>query len=80
MTIYDATGRIIEDVSSPPPVQFVWTDDWEGMYVDGELKCQGHSLLAVDVVMALGITREEREVDMKIGERLPPRLEDVKFI
>lgn len=33
-----------------PVVQFLRGDDWVGLYVDGELRYQGHSIQEEDVV------------------------------
>jgi len=32
------------------------SDDWEGLYIDGVLKCEGHSISATDVLNVLNIT------------------------
>lgn len=38
-------------------------DDWEGLYVDGTLLREGHSLSVRDVLDALGVTHEHRLCD-----------------
>jgi hypothetical protein len=37
--------------------------DWEGMYVDGKLKVQGHSIHWTDALEALGLKFEQHEAD-----------------
>jgi hypothetical protein len=62
-------------------VTIVWGEDWEGLYIDGELKAQGHLISAKDVLDALGLELDEIEADGDwLGERgdLPQKLEEVK--
>ena len=40
-------------VSVSTTIQFVHADDWEGLYIDGKLILEGHSLSAVDVLDAI---------------------------
>lgn len=54
--------------------------DWVGLYVDGELRAQNHSLRARDVLRALGIEfqdfiAEERWMDREGS--LPTNISDV---
>lgn len=44
--------------------------DWEGMYVDGELKCEGHSLQCTEILKALGIKYERRELPDEVVEEM----------
>lgn len=37
--------------------------DWYGLYVDGELKCEGHRLTHSNIFYALGINYTEFEKD-----------------
>lgn len=63
-------------------VVFVLADDWEGMYIDGELVAEGHSLEVDTVCIALDIESEERWADdewLTARGRLPKELKDVKF-
>jgi hypothetical protein len=48
--------RAIEIVSSSD-------GDWEGLYLNGELKAEGHSLNLWDVFEAIGLAAGFREVD-----------------
>ncbi len=57
-------------------------DDWEGVYLDGKLLAQGHSVDADDILVALGY----KVVDVLTEEGwledqgyLPENLEDVKL-
>ena len=56
-------------------------DDWKGLYIDGKLKLQGHSLYVTDVIEALTGSRPESfEVDFdwmyEVGQ-LPDELSAV---
>lgn len=55
-------------------------DDWAGIYVDGELQYENHSLHHRDVLEAIKQDYESIEVDMMkldIG-RLPDTLEELR--
>lgn len=39
--------------------------DWVGIYVNGELKAEGHSLAEVTLLKAVGIDAKWREVDFE---------------
>jgi hypothetical protein len=55
-------------------------DDWQGIYVDGELKSEGHSLYYRDVLDAIKLEYKLIEVDMlelDLG-RYPETLEELK--
>ena len=57
-------------------------DDWEGLYVDGELATEGHQLIIEDLADVLGIEIEDKYANIDwLEERgsLPNKLEDVKF-
>lgn len=63
-------------------IQLVVGDDWEGLYVNGELKTQGHSMSVRDVVEALGFSLQVFEPDMEWldGEgALPKSFADVEL-
>lgn len=65
-----------------PAIVFVSGDDWEGMYLDGELVDEGHSLNVFKVLEKLGLAHEIRDLDSEwIEERgsLPDYLKDVMF-
>ena len=50
--------------------------DWEGIYVDGKLIDEGHSLDPRMVLDAVGVQYDHRETNLKMGS-LPENLEDV---
>lgn len=57
-------------------------DDWKGLYVNGDLKCENHSLHYRDIFEALGIEYEVVEIDMEelnMG-RLPDSFTGLKDI
>lgn len=62
-----------------PRVQIVCSDegDWEGLYIDGELKDQDHTLSVGDVLAALGVTYETYSVEMGNGSHLPAKAADL---
>jgi hypothetical protein len=56
-------------------------DDWEGIYVDGILQMEDHTLTAGDIIRILGIKAERKEVSSEwlggeVGS-LPERLSDI---
>lgn len=51
--------------------------DWEGIYVDGKLIAEGHSLDARQTMEAIGVEFEHRETDLKDSGSLPDKLEEV---
>jgi hypothetical protein len=56
--------------------------DWEGLYVDGVLFSEGHSLSSREVLSAAGIKLEEKNAAEGWLEEqgcLPTKLKDVKF-
>lgn len=65
-------------------------DDWQGLYINGVLTCQGHSITAADVaeeiierLPRLNMTFDVKEVNSKWMENrsdLPTELEKVKFL
>lgn len=61
-------------------VNFVTSSDWEGLYVDGELVLEGHSISAMQVLRALKIAYTSVEADddwlYDVG-RLPEKIEDI---
>lgn len=50
--------------------------DWEGMYVDGVLVTENHSLDPDDVLSLLGIEYETHWIDME-DSRLPGKLSEI---
>ena len=65
----------------PQQITFVCADDWEGLYVDGKLATQGHSLTIQDVLEHIGIGSvtlwANEEWLIKRGS-LPERLKQVR--
>lgn len=56
-------------------------DDWVGLYIDGKLKFQGHSIPRFELMAALGIGYKERD-DWDVeadGYSLPDNLDEVHF-
>jgi len=51
--------------------------DWMGLYVDGKLVSENHSLEPDDVLSLLGIEHSSRWIDME-DSRLPSKLSDIK--
>lgn len=43
--------------------------DWEGIYVNGELKAEGHSLDARQIIEALGLNLDRRSVSTEWFEK-----------
>jgi hypothetical protein len=63
-------------------VVIVGGDDWEGIYIDGKLVREGHSIDSDDVLEALGIDYVSRGVNQEWLEEmgsLPDNLSDVQF-
>lgn len=61
-------------------IDYVYADDWCGLYVDGKLEYEGHSLDPYHVFVALKLPFNEFAVneDWLCDEgRLPENLEDV---
>lgn len=57
-------------------------DDWEGLYVNGQLAVEGHSLTVRDVCACIGIELQTRGCDedwLHDEGALPIELGDVKF-
>ncbi len=63
-------------------ITYVQGDDWEGVYVDGKLELEGHSLDFRDVLDILGCKVSTIPADCnwlhKVG-RLPSDLKEVKI-
>lgn len=55
--------------------------DWIGMYVDGELVEEGHSIRphrAIEALVGKHVGRlTEREEDLSVAGTLPPKLDDM---
>ena len=63
-------------------IVFVGADDWAGMFIDGKLVAEGHSVESDTALTALGIEFEEKWADDEWLEtlgRFPQDLKDVKF-
>ena len=63
-------------------VTIVYGDDWEGLYVDGKLVAQNHSVSAISALESLGFSVNQKEVDYAwlLDEgNLPDSLSDVKM-
>ena len=57
-------------------------DDWEGVYLDGKIIDQGHSIDWKLVLSELGFTLDEQEADhdwLAYEGYLPEKIEDCKF-
>lgn len=59
-------------------ITFVYADDWMGLYIDGELVRENHSLEPDDVLLELGIKYDDFWAEVEDGGRLPKKLKDVK--
>ena len=61
-----------------PKIDFVNSNDgdWCGLYVDGQLIAENHSLDPDDVLTHLGIAYNTHWVDMSDGSRLDAKLSD----
>ena len=61
---------------------FVWSDDWEGLYLDGKLVAQGHEVSGTHVARSLGYKLTSVEADREWityeGE-LPELFENVEL-
>lgn len=56
--------------------------DWEGLYVDGVLKAEGHRVRTDEVLAILGIKIEEKECEedwLESRGEFPVKLSEVKF-
>lgn len=64
-------------------IVFVIGSDWTGMYINGELVDEGHSLREEDIVQVLGFTSQTLEADSSWLDdhgSLPQKLSDVVLI
>lgn len=65
-------------------IVFICADDWEGMYINGELVAEGHSIEKDTVLTILGLEfNEDWTVDedwLNERGRLPKKLSDVKHL
>lgn len=52
--------------------------DWVGLYVNGELKVEDHSLSPHDVLKALGLRFTEKEVEELPTGSLPQHYKDLQ--
>lgn len=55
-------------------------DDWQGIYVDGELKYENHTIPYFEILHAVGVEFKDLEVDMyKLNwGRLPDTEEELR--
>lgn len=51
-------------------VKIIHSDDWVALYVDGEVKAQGHSLPPRDVLAAVDIESTDHGVEQEYDERV----------
>ena len=65
-------------------ITIIYGDDWEGIYYNGELLNEGHSINLTDVLIKLGYTIENKQVSEEeweeLGDSCPEKLEDVNVI
>jgi hypothetical protein len=57
-------------------------DDWEGLYIDGQLQEEGHSISLYHFCKAVGIELTQKGVDTDWLENrgnLPSKISEVKF-
>jgi len=70
-----------DSLKSNKKVVLVDGDDWQGLYVNGKLETQGHSVELDDVLKVFGITIDTIYADLDwlsdLGY-LPDKLKDVK--
>lgn len=62
-------------------IAFVDGDDWQGLYLDGKLVLENHSLYSIEVLEALKIKFKYIEADgdwMMENGHLPEKLSQVK--
>lgn len=61
--------ELFKEVDRKPDIVFIDVDDWESMYVNGELKASGHSVGRRELLSALGFVCRSvyREHDEEIG-------------
>jgi hypothetical protein len=65
-----------------PIYQLVRGDDWEGLYIDGKLETEGHSLSPSDIFKVLDIRVTNHDLDDEwICEQgsLPENFDEVKL-
>ena len=65
-----------------PKIVIVNGDDWKGIYIDGQLKYEGHSIRPMDIFNVLDIDFKEFECDLEWLEEqgnLPKNLNEVKI-
>lgn len=63
-------------------ITIVSGDDWQGLYVDGKLVDEGHSIQLDTFARIMGIDLNEKEADFDWLEkegRMPDNLSEVKF-
>lgn len=62
-----------------PKITFVYADDWVGIYIDGKLEHEGHSISPTMILTALGLKFNEVEANSNWlwHEELPLCIEDV---
>jgi hypothetical protein len=62
-----------------PKVIRVWGEDWEGLYIDGKLAVEGHSLQVYQVLDALAVSYLIQQVEMDSYEfsTLPATFDEI---
>jgi len=63
-------------------VVYVSGDDWDGLYVDGKLVAQGHSLPVTTILRECGVDYEMRSADegqLREDGDYPTDIKDAKF-
>jgi len=70
-------------MSKKDNVVIVYGGDWEGIYINGELKYEGHSLQTSELLDVLGVKHDLKEIDEDIfydnDDRLPTLLKNCRF-
>ncbi len=62
-------------------IKLVKADNWQGIYIDGELAAENHSLNPEDILYVLGVDHEVKWADEEWLDgfgSLPAKYEDVK--
>ena len=87
MEVYEAMKAWLKGhlPASAKPPEVLLTDnedgDWEGIYVNGECKAQGHSISVPDALDALGISYDRKEYSSyemdEMGAQFPDKEEDL---
>lgn len=57
------TGMLLAELMNHKDITFVCSDDWTGMYINGKLVLENHSLHPYEVLKALRIEYEHVEAN-----------------